>query len=94
MVTPVRATTEHTPITSDGDQVMNLCKAFQATLLVAVVPMLMACGVETAGTAATAGAVKKQEVEQGRVVREQVQQQLQKSVEQTQQRNDPLANGY
>jgi hypothetical protein len=95
MVTPVRATTEPTPITSDGDQVMNLCKAFQATLLVAVVPVLMACGVETAGTAATAGAVKKQEVEQGRVVQEQVQQQLQKSLEQSQQRAaDPLANGY
>jgi len=73
---------------------MNLCKAFQATLLVAVLPMLVACGVETAGTAATAGAVKKQEMEQGRVVQEQVQQQLQKSVEQAQQRNDPLANGY
>lgn len=73
---------------------MNLCKAFQATLLVAVLPMLIACGVETAGTAATAGAVKKQEIEQGRVAPEQVQQQLQKSVEQAQQRNDPLANGY
>lgn len=73
---------------------MNLRKAFQATLLVAVVPTLMACGVETAGTAATAGAVKTQDIEQGRVVQEQVQQQLQKSVEQAQQRNDPLANGY
>ena len=94
MVTPVRATTARTLNTSDGDQAMNLCKAFQATLLVAVLPMLVACGVETAGTAATAGAVKKQEMEQGRVVQEQVQQQLQKSVEQAQQRNDPLANGY
>jgi hypothetical protein len=95
MVTPVRATTAHTPNTSDGDQVMNLCKAFRATLLLTGVPMLMACGVETAGTAATAGAVKKQEIEQGREVQEQVQQQLQKSLEQSQQRAaDPLANGY
>lgn len=74
---------------------MNLCKAFQATLLVAVLPMLMACGVETAGSAATAGVVKKQEIEQGRAAQEQVQQQLQKSLEQSQQRAaDPLANGY
>lgn len=73
---------------------MSLCKAFQATLLVAVLPTLMACGAETAGTAATAGVVKKQEIEQGRVAQEQVQQQLQKSLEQSQQRADPLANGY
>lgn len=36
------------------------------------------------------GAVKKSEIEQGRVVQEQVQQQLQKSMEQTQQRSDQM----
>ena len=36
-------------------------------LLAALVPLaIAACGVETAGTAATAAAVKKQEVEQGK----------------------------
>jgi uncharacterized protein YpuA (DUF1002 family) len=74
---------------------MNICHAFKTSLLGAALVTLAACGVETAGTAATAGAVKKNEIQQGRVVQEQVQQQLQKSAEQTQQRNnDPLANGY
>ncbi len=63
---------------------MNLCKAIQAALLVLVLPSLTACGVETVGTAATAGAIKQQEIEQGRVVQQQVQQQLQQSMEQTQ----------
>jgi curli biogenesis system outer membrane secretion channel CsgG len=36
-------------------------------VLVALLPVaLAACGVETAGTAATAAAVKKQEIEQGK----------------------------
>jgi len=36
-------------------------------ILVALLPVaLAACGVETAGTAATAAAVKKQEIEQGK----------------------------
>ena len=50
-----------------------------------VLPALNACGVETVGTAATAGAIKQQEIEQGRVVQQQVQQQLQQSLDQTQQ---------
>jgi hypothetical protein len=35
-------------------------------LIAALTLLLAACGVETAGTAATAAAAKKQEVEQGR----------------------------
>lgn len=74
---------------------MNIHHANTTSLLGATLLMLAACGVETAGTAATAGAVKKSEIEQGRVAQEQVQQQLQKSLEQSQQRAaDPLANGY
>ncbi len=74
---------------------MNIHHATKTSLLGAALLMLAACGVETAGTAATAGAVKKNEIEQGRVAQEQVQQQLQKSLEQSQQRAaDPLANGY
>lgn len=37
---------------------------------------LAACGVETAGTAATAAALKKQEMEQGRKTMEQMQQKI------------------
>lgn len=67
---------------------------FGALLAVAVSLALVACGAETAGVAATVGVTQKNEIEQGRVVQEQVQQQLQKSADQAQQRADPLANGY
>lgn len=73
---------------------MNIHNAFKTALLGAALVMLAACGVETASTAATAAAVKKNEIEQGRATQEQVQQQLQKSLEQSQQRADPLVNGY
>lgn len=73
---------------------MNIHHAFKTSLLGAALVMLAACGVETASTAATTGALKKNEIEQGRATQEQVQQQLQKSLEQSQQRTDPLANGY
>jgi NAD(P)H-dependent FMN reductase len=58
--------------------------------LAALVLLLTACGAETASTAATAGAIKKNEIEQGRVVQEQVQQRLQQSLDQTQQRADQV----
>lgn len=57
----------------------------RSLLSLAAALLLTACGVETAGTAATAGAIKKNEVEQGRVVQEQVQQRLQQSMDQAQQ---------
>ncbi|MFZ5568614.1 MAG: hypothetical protein ACOY95_16640 [Pseudomonadota bacterium] len=47
--------------------------------------MLSACGAETATTAATAGAVKKQEIEQGKQTMEQVQQKVGESLQQMQQ---------
>ena len=43
------------------------------------------CGVETATTAATVAAAKKQEVDQGKKTMEQVQQSVGKAMEQTQQ---------
>jgi type VI protein secretion system component VasK len=49
------------------------------------IPMLAACGAETATTAATVGAVKKQELEQGRQTMEQVQQKVGESMQQMQQ---------
>ena len=56
----------------------------QIFALVAVAT-LAGCGVETASTAATAAAVKKQEIEQGKKTMEQMQQNIGKAMEQTQQ---------
>uniref|UniRef100_UPI0035B17BDD hypothetical protein n=1 Tax=Hylemonella sp. TaxID=2066020 RepID=UPI0035B17BDD len=53
------------------------------TLVSAV--LLSACGAETATTAATAGAVKKKEIEQGKQTMEQVQQKVGESLQQMQQ---------
>jgi polyhydroxyalkanoate synthesis regulator phasin len=47
---------------------------------------LSGCGVETASTAATAAALKKQEVEQGRKTVDQAQQKIGQAMEQAQQR--------
>lgn len=49
---------------------------------------LAACGVETATTAATVAAGKKQELEQGKKTQEQMRQNIGKAVEQTQQSAD------
>lgn len=48
------------------------------------------CGLESAGTAATAGVTKQAELEQARKTQEQVRQQLQQSMEQINQRNQAL----
>lgn len=70
---------------------MSLHRTRCATWLAALTALLLvACGVETAGTAATAGTIKKNEIEQGRAMQEQVQQRLQQSLDQTQQRADQL----
>jgi len=45
---------------------------------------LTACGVETATTAASAAAIKKQEIEQGKKTMEQAQQKINASMEQVQ----------
>lgn len=47
---------------------------------------LVACGVETAGTAATSAAIKKNEVEQGVAAKERANEQLQQSLQLMQQR--------
>ncbi len=49
---------------------------------------LAGCGVETATPAATVAAAKKQEVEQGKKTMEQMQQNIGKATEQTQQSAD------
>ena len=52
---------------------------------------LAACGAETAGTAATAASLKKQEVEQGQRHLQQFQEKLDIATQQMQQRTDQAA---
>jgi PBP1b-binding outer membrane lipoprotein LpoB len=47
--------------------------------------LLAGCGAETASTAASVAATKKQEIEQGKKTMEQMQQNIGKAMEQTQQ---------
>ncbi len=55
---------------------------------VAMLLMLATCGVDTASTAATAVALKKQEVEQGQQTMKQLQQNLDQVNQQAAQRNE------
>ena len=55
-------------------------------LPLAVALIVSACGVETASTAATGAAIKKQELEQGRKTMEQMHQKLDQANQQVQQR--------
>lgn len=48
------------------------------------------CGLESAGTTATAGATKQIELEQARRTQERVQEQVQQSMDQMQKRNEQL----
>jgi phage tail tape-measure protein len=48
--------------------------------MILVVMALAGCGVETASTAATAAAIKKQELEQGKRTMEQAQQKIDRSM--------------
>ena len=54
-------------------------------VLVLSVAALVACGAETMGTAATAAAVKKQELEQGKKNMEQMQQKIGQAMQQVEQ---------
>lgn len=54
-------------------------------IVVAVLAFLSGCGVETATTAATVAAAKKQEIEQGKKTMEQMKQDIGKAMEQSQQ---------
>jgi hypothetical protein len=53
-------------------------------IIVTLIVALAGCGVETATTAATVAAAKKQEIEQGKKTMEQMQQNIGKAMEQTQ----------
>lgn len=54
----------------------------------AVAAALAGCGVETASTAATAAALKKQEVEQGQKTMQRAQEKIDGATQQAQQRAD------
>ena len=53
-------------------------------IVLIAIAMLAGCGVETATTAATVAAAKKQEIEQGKKTMDQMQQNIGKAMEQTQ----------
>ena len=54
-------------------------------IVVTALALLAGCGVETATTAATVAAAKKQEIEQGKKTMEQMQQNIGQAMEQAQQ---------
>jgi NifU-like protein involved in Fe-S cluster formation len=55
-------------------------------IVVAALAALAGCGVETATTAATGAAIKKQEIEEGRKTMSQVEQKVGQAVDQMEQR--------
>jgi outer membrane lipopolysaccharide assembly protein LptE/RlpB len=63
-------------------------QGMKTILCIPLLLALAACGVETAGTAATAAALKKQELEQARQTQEQVRQKLEEATQRMQQRAD------
>ena len=63
----------------------------KTVILLLAILVLAACGIETAGTAATAAALKKQEIEQGKKTLEQFQQKLDQANQATQQRTEQAA---
>lgn len=61
-------------------------------LALIAVAVLAGCGVETASTAATAAALKKQEVEQGQNTMQRAQQKIDSAMQDAQQRADSAAD--
>lgn len=60
-------------------------KSMRSIIVILVASALCACGLDTASSAATAAALKKQELEQGKKTMEQAQQKIGQSMEQLQQ---------
>ena len=59
-------------------------------ILVLTVAALAGCGVDTLSAAATAAALKKQEIEQGKKTMEQAQQKIGKAMEQAEQQTQKM----
>ena len=57
----------------------------KTVIAIIAIAALAGCGVETASTAATVAAAKKQEIEQGKKTMDKMQQDIGKAMEQTQQ---------
>jgi outer membrane PBP1 activator LpoA protein len=57
-------------------------------IVILAAAVLAGCGVETASTAATAAAIKQQEIEQGKKTMQQAQQRIDAAMQQMQQRAD------
>ncbi|HEX5738951.1 MAG TPA: hypothetical protein VFY22_10600 [Hydrogenophaga sp.] len=69
---------------------MNSCASTFLALMATAAMLLSGCGLETAGTAATAGATKQIELEQARKTQEEVRQQVQQSMDEINKRNQQL----
>jgi surface antigen len=61
-------------------------------LVITALSALAGCGVETASTAASAAAIKKQEIEQGQKTMQQAQQKIDGAMQQMQSRADSAGN--
>lgn len=61
-------------------------------LVIATAAALAGCGVEAVGTAATAASIKKQELEQGQKTMQQMQQKIDATMQQAQQRTAEQAD--
>ena len=69
---------------------MNIRYKVGLLALTAMPLFLVGCGLESVGTAATAGATKQMELEQARKTQEAVREQVQQSMEQMNKRNEQL----
>jgi NifU-like protein involved in Fe-S cluster formation len=65
----------------------------RSIIVALAVAALAGCGVETASTAATAGALKKQEVEQGQKTMQQMNERIGEAMTQAQQRSQQADGG-
>ena len=61
-------------------------------IVVVATAALAGCGVEAVGTAATAASIKKQELEQGQKTMQQMQQKIDATMQQAQQRTNEAAD--
>lgn len=69
-----------------ADLPANAANATRSLAMIFALAAIAGCGVETATTAATGAAIKKQEIEQAKKTQEQVRQKVDQAMEQVQQR--------
>lgn len=71
---------------------MNRVLTSKAVALIGALLALGGCGLESAGTAATAGAAKQIEIEQARQTQQAVREQVQRAMDEMNKRNEQLAD--